>query len=222
MSEPADRDHLQRLLDKHRFNIEVILLKKAQFGIAHLPLPVFHELNDACSAIRAIKKTLLEQGVEVSDAINDDAFREIFSQDIGLHVNPRSKFASTQFEAYFDIWRSLQALRIAGDALWERASHENIGQFAQQLRDTSSQIQIYQPFFEESHYHVLKELLNEFGRFRLGKVRLVEFISSRDEGRVIHSMAEDQIFRNREIKDRYEALLEQIGNSFRAKLMQFA
>src|SRR2546428_11032730 len=59
---------------------------------------------------------------------------EVLRQQLGVRRAQVDLFAKSQFDLYVGLWKSLQDLRDAGDALWREASLENIERFAIQLR----------------------------------------------------------------------------------------
>ncbi len=147
-----------------------------------------------------------------------------FIKHIGLENIRASNFASAQFEAYSNVWKNLQALRLAGDDLWEEASRENLLRFAEQLRKTLSVAREGEIFFDEKDRESLLEILHEFGGFRLGKLRLIEIRSRQEfehyarEGLVSERMVVRQIEENYEYKVKYEGLVERIRISFKKRL----
>ena len=73
-------------------------------------------------------------------------------------------------------------------------------------------------FFEEEEYMRLREILNVFGNFRLGKIRLIDIRNEEDLYRISSSQARRQIERNLRYKCEYEELLDKIRVSFRDRL----
>lgn len=148
-----------------------------------------------------------------------------FVQQIGI-TNPRQDYAKSQFEAYCNAWKSLQALRLAGDDLWERASEDNLLSFADQLRSAKQTAHEGEIFFEEKDLSHLNKVLNSFSRFRLGKASLLKIRSKRDLQEIVdHFRIRDlekevawQIQRNHSYKLEYEKILEEIRKSFKRKL----
>lgn len=145
-----------------------------------------------------------------------------FVQQIGL-INPRQDYAKSQFEAYCNVWKSLQSLRLAADDLWELASSERLLRFAEQLRQTTIVVREGEVFFEDSDRRNVLEVLHEFASFRVGKVRLIEMRSRRDiEEWGGETVAMDairrQIDENHQYKTAYEHLLDDIRDSFRSRL----
>src|SRR5205085_4305377 len=94
---------------------------------------------------------------------------DFFIKHIGLENIRASNFANSQFEAYCKVWKSLQALRVAGDDLWESATEDNIVIFAKCLRETYTTAGEGELFFEDRDRNDLIGILEAFGRYRLGK-----------------------------------------------------
>jgi hypothetical protein len=148
-----------------------------------------------------------------------------FVQQIGI-ANPRQDYAKSQFEAYCEAWKSLQALRLAGDDLWERASEDNLLNFANRLRSAKQTAHEGEIFFEERDLSHLNEVLYAFSRFQLGKARLVNIRSKQDLQQIvddfgISNFEEEvvwQIRQNHEYKLEYGKILEEIRKSFKKKL----
>jgi CHAT domain len=151
-----------------------------------------------------------------------------FAQQVGL-VNPRQDYSRSQFEAYCNAWKSLQALRLAGDDLWEEASDSNLVKFAEQLRSTLQIVREGEIFFEELDRQDLFQILEEFENFRIGKRHLVEIRSQKDlvkfsrQGSIppqpyLQQEITRQIERNRQYKIAYEKVLDRIRQSFNKKL----
>jgi hypothetical protein len=147
-----------------------------------------------------------------------------FIKHIGIENIRASNFANAQFEAYSNIWKNLQALRLLGDDLWEEANKEILVRFAEQLRKTLTVARDGEIFFEEEDRETLLQILREFGGFRLGKLRLIEIRSKQEfeyyleQGIINEGRVARQIEENYEYKVKYEALLEKIRISFKKRL----
>jgi hypothetical protein len=146
-----------------------------------------------------------------------------FGKQIGLDNIRAVRYANSQYEAYCDVWKSLQALRLAGDDLWEKASSENLLAFAERLRQTQTIASEGDIFFEDKDRDDLLRVLGMFGRFYVGKERLIN-IRTKDQidrwisDEYFQDEIGRQIARNREYKIQYEKLLERIRRSFRRRL----
>ena len=136
---------------------------------------------------------------------------------MGVIRYPLKRYSESQFHLYNELWSSLCDLRITGDNLWERASKTNLRKFADQLKQTKDQVTKSSLLIEDDHYRLLKDLLNKFGEFRFGKIKLIELC-----GRSRLEFADTEILRtieqNRRAKERYSELLDQIEHSLRRQL----
>jgi len=146
---------------------------------------------------------------------------ELFQKLMGENVR-QSLFWKERLEAYSKTWRALQVVRVAGDALWESASPENILTFANALQFAKIRVNDDAIFFENGDYHELLNLLKIFGNFYVGKQRLIRIRTRADLDRARSSppirRMQRQINENRETKVKYESLLDQIMESFRVRL----
>ncbi|WP_138502178.1 toll/interleukin-1 receptor domain-containing protein [Nostoc sp. PA-18-2419] len=169
----------------------------------------------------------INNGITVEQFVNNQATLAdqftFFVKQIGVE-SLRQDYAKSKFETYSNTWKSLQALRLAGNKLWEQASEENLIRFAEQLDITTRVAYEGGIFLEELDYIPLFSVLEIFGNFRLGKWRLIEFSSRQDiESAISHGVVEQQhiselINQNQSIKRKYEEILDNIRVSFRQKL----
>jgi hypothetical protein len=143
---------------------------------------------------------------------------EYFRNHLNISSPQLNDYATAKFRSYWDVWRTLQLLRLAGNDLWEQATNENVLTFSNQLRATLDKVEESAIFFDEADYRKLKNILEIFGAFRLGKIRLLEIRSERDLRLVFTDIAEKQIDYNRQYKDEYEELLNEIRISFRERI----
>lgn len=159
---------------------------------------------------------------------------EFFLKHIGLENMRVNRFANAQFEAYAGVWKNLQALRLLGDDLWEKADSQNLLRFAEQWRKTLSLAREGEIFFDDLDRRALLDILKEFGEFRLGKHNLIQIRNDQEyEGGLnfedyvrkrelneqwVSEAIADQVRKNYRYKIRYEALLEKIRISFRKRL----
>ena len=105
--------------------------------------------------------------------------------------------------------------------LWQKADPSQIPAFSEQIRQTRRAIDDNLLLIEEEHYNKLIQLIEQFEQFQFGKLKLVEIRSQFDNGaEVVISKTETQktIRNNRRTKDRYDALIMDIGKSFRKQI----
>jgi hypothetical protein len=147
---------------------------------------------------------------------------QFFLNDIGLAKTRAMEFATSKDKAYVDVWKSLQALRLAGDDLWNTANEENLLTFAKQLRKTTKLVREGEIYFDDEDREKLLGVLTRFGQYRLGKVRVVELRTKSDLRDIkphhLDQVIEEQVNKNRAFKSTYEDLLEKIRVSFKRRL----
>lgn len=147
---------------------------------------------------------------------------QFFAAQLGIRDSQDINFSNSQFKAYSDVWKSLQALRLAGDELWSEASRENLLNFAEQLRQTTSLVREGEIFFEEDDRENLLSVLRGFANFRIGKERLIETRSRRQlesyPKKYMDEEISEQIAFNHKYKTDYEKILDDIRVSFRRRL----
>ncbi|MEO1290615.1 MAG: hypothetical protein AAFV93_22965, partial [Chloroflexota bacterium] len=61
---------------------------------------------------------------------------EDFLKSLNLNRGQISSFKERQLDAYHNVWRQLHKMRLAGNALWEKASNENIRHFENEYSQT--------------------------------------------------------------------------------------
>ena len=86
---------------------------------------------------------------------------ELFKNLMGEDVR-QALFWKEKLEAYSKTWRTLQVVRVAGDALWESVSSKNILNFANALRIAKIRVNDDAIFFEKGDHQELLELLKVF------------------------------------------------------------
>ena len=128
------------------------------------------------------------------------------------------QFLKSQYDVYIELWKSLQGLRFAVDALWQKANRNNIVALAKQLRYMRSQVDNWSLFFEETHLQELNRLLNILENFEGGKIELVRIRSSEDITRYFQNEIEKQIEQNRLYKEEFEQIIEEMRVSFKRRL----
>lgn len=188
---------------------------------------VYPSSGFTAEALSTSSSITIQQFVGNQATLNDQL--AFFNQQIGL-VSPRHDYTKSQFKAYCNIWKSLQALRLAGNNLWERASKENLVKFSNQLRDTTQLAHEESIFFEESDYSELRSVLEEFECFHIGKERLIDIRSTQDfekqeklfSPHKLQKNIYQQIKENERHKVQYERVLDRIRVSFRQKLSSAA
>ena len=132
------------------------------------------------------------------------------------------RYTEKQFELYNDLWKVLLYTKQQADSLWEKASPEKIPSFIEQIQLTKKAVNDNMLLIEEEHYNKLDILINQFEEFRLGKERLIDLknktINEIQKIGVTQEQTENTINENREWKNKYETLIQEIGISFRTQI----
>lgn len=152
-----------------------------------------------------------------------EAMKKDFQKEIESHRNEldilkqaRFRYSDKQFELYNQFYHSLYKLKICGDILWEQANQRNINQFSSQLKKTINEIEMSYLFIEYEHYRELKTIIDEFSSFHVGKTSL---ISRRIHNETVDYYELERIIRdNKNIKVRYEALLDNIREDLKRQI----
>lgn len=143
--------------------------------------------------------------------------RAFFAEE--LNLARRERFEAAQFDAYNQVWRTLQGLKVAGEDLWSDPSGEHFLVYAGELREVKREIRSGELFFDDEDRRHLLELLDAFQDFRTGKSGLldihVRFAADEEMAPQIAAI----VAANRALKDRYERLLEDVRISFRRRLL---
>lgn len=155
--------------------------------------------------------------IKTTQSLNDD-----FAQNIELTPTIAAKYYETKFELYRSVWQALYTLKEAGTQLWELASKENIAHFANCLQEAQRLVGVNEILFDKADHEALLAVMQEFSQFRAGKVTLYNIRSAQDEQYIMASDIHYQIERNKQSKDRYEALLQSVSDKFRTQLNAWA
>ena len=125
-----------------------------------------------------------------------------------------SRYSEKQFHIFNEIWQSLYDLKIIGNQMLNKRNEQKFKEFAEQLIKTRQNIDRNQLFLEERHYQDLKSLLKnllDYNRKEL-EVRIHEEYDSKSLDYLLTSLESDKF------KKEYDALIESVRNSFRAKM----
>jgi hypothetical protein len=132
------------------------------------------------------------------------------------------RYSEKQFDLYNELWKVLLYTKEQADALWELAEINKIPSFIEQINLTKKAVDNSLLLIEEDHYNKLLTLINQFERFQLGKIALIELRNStskqiRDKN-ITEIEIQQTIEQNRNWKHGYDDLLSEIGKSFRLQI----
>lgn len=131
------------------------------------------------------------------------------------------RYSEKQFDLYNDLWKTLQITKQQADMLWIKADPMQIPSFSEQIRLTRKAIDDNLLLIEEDHYNKLIQLIGQFEQFQFGKLRLVDIRAQQDGNSnqtISKAEAEATINENKSTKDKYDALIMEIGKSFREQI----
>jgi hypothetical protein len=143
---------------------------------------------------------------------------ETLRQHYSIRRVQADKFAASQYDIYLELWETLQALRLAVDALWGKVTKQNISNLLRQLRTTEQKVNDWSIFFEEEHLQELRRLLRIIESFHTGKLLLNEIRTEKDLDYLKLDEIKNQIEQNRKYKDQLENLLDELRCHFREQL----
>lgn len=147
-------------------------------------------------------------------------YKSKLEYEIERQKNRIFRYSDKQFELYNSLWIQLSDLKIAADELWEEASPENLEKFAKTLKETKDKTLKSKLFIEADHYNRLQKLLEEFSSYQGGKETLIKYRNRQNiTADAMQSIREDYlVLRNKQKRDEYSNLLDEIGRSFKEQL----
>ena len=135
----------------------------------------------------------------------------------------------SQFKAFSELWKSLIDLKMKADELWEIANDKNLLNFVNSLKEADKVLAFNTLILNKKDYNSLKEILNKFSDYRIGKNRLIEM----DKGKIkaehrtgtlnsgaiyIYDERENQVYTNSNSKKEYERLIQDLKKNFQDKM----
>lgn len=131
------------------------------------------------------------------------------------------RYTEKQFELYNALWKVLLYTKQQADMLWEKADPAQIPAFSEQIRLTKNAVNDNLLLIEEERYSKLIKLIDQFEQFQFGKQKLIDVRADSNEcAEPLISVEEMRrvINRNKIIKENYDALIMDIGRSFRSQI----
>ena len=156
---------------------------------------------------------------------------EILKAQLKLTQAQAILYSTAYIERVTKLWSKLQELKNIGEQLWEAATPRILSEFSQELSSTKLMLEKSSLFLSLEEYSELKDVLNKFERFKLGKETLINFRTSEDVERALENLDESPgldtksdmieehiVVSNGEVKDKYEGLLNDLGKRLRLQL----
>lgn len=135
-----------------------------------------------------------------------------------LEIERLSRYSGHQFELYNDIWLSLCDLRETADQLWRRATEAEAKLLAEQLETTSHKLSRGRLLIEDDHYDSLTDLFTRFRNFQVGKQLLVDLREEDAPSNEIDHQIQATIGNNRDLRQEYIDLMDEVADSFKEQL----
>lgn len=132
------------------------------------------------------------------------------------------RYSEEQFELYNDIWRVLLQTKRLADELWENPTIEKIPSFVEQIKLTRDSVDDGMLLIESEDYEKIENLIAQFENFQIGKSTLVQLRSIEKEDLESEGITDQDISNvitdNYDLKEDYNNLIREIGDSFRKQL----
>jgi hypothetical protein len=132
------------------------------------------------------------------------------------------RYSEHQFKLYNDLWISLYDLNKIGHELWEQAAPKILTDFSAQLVVTKTTIEKSALLIEENHYKEILTIIDKFGQFGFGKLKLIEMRNMKDSELSDYGVDRSKIFhvinQNGELKDEFSRMIDQMGTTFRKQI----
>ncbi|TOM15551.1 hypothetical protein [Vibrio parahaemolyticus] len=127
------------------------------------------------------------------------------------------RYSESQFKTYNEVWAVLCEVERVCENLWVKARPQDVRILARTIKEARQQLKSGALLFEESDYKLLNDLFDDFGNFQFGKHRLAELRQNQTgyyDDQDVYTLIEN----NREIRERYQAVLSRIKNDFRSQI----
>lgn len=135
----------------------------------------------------------------------------------------------SQFKTFNELWKSLTDLKFKANNLWDNANDVTLLSFVNSLKDASDTLEANALILNEVDYNNLKNILNKFSDYQIGKTRLIDMDKGKIKAEIktfttLHgamTISDDrlnQVFQNENSKKEYEKLLGELRIKFQDKM----
>lgn len=234
------RSSLRQAMSRH-FNMADIRVILFDLNIDHETLEQDEKTTFILETIRYFERAdriddLLDKMQELRPDVDFDNLNtpSNLRRELGVEDRQMDRYLEAQFKAYSQIWVALQALSTAGDEVFAKLTSANFKTYSMELLKVRTLVSNNAIFFDRADFEEMESLLQALTDFRVGKEQLQQYYyrpevpASEAEGelnRVADRMltygidaVRNQIRRNAASKQKYEALLERIRESFQQRL----
>jgi|SRR3989344_694155 len=131
----------------------------------------------------------------------------------------------SQFKAFNELWKSLMNLKREAEILWNELDKRKLSKFVESIKEAHISFQNNSLVLNKEDYDDLKEILDQFWNYKIGKERLIEMSDEEIQeayhlsgAMAISNPRQSQVWSNESIKRKYEGLLENLREKFQAKM----
>jgi hypothetical protein len=146
----------------------------------------------------------------------------LFRSALQLQNTQQQRISNEKWELYMGVWGSLQDIKTLGDRLWERVSIDEVGKFLNALAAVRVAVNRGRLILQDDHYIRINELLDVFGDYQVGKMRLIEIRTNNELRENFDAGGEadihGQIRQNGALRAEYQSLLDAIAVQFKNEL----
>ncbi len=164
------------------------------------------------------------QSAKIIESFKSSQAAELAALNSKLDIKKAATIRNSdaQFELYSEVWNHLQDVKSIADRLWQDASRKNLEDFVSVLSNAWVSINRGRLILNADHYLRLKDIFEQFENYEVGKARLIELRrkDAMDEvyGNVSEMSVGEQIRENRQSKEAFESLLDEILSEFKNQL----
>lgn len=132
------------------------------------------------------------------------------------------RYREHQFTLYNDLWKSLCDLKQIAEELWEVAELPKLREFSKQLKVTKLIVEKSALLIEDGHYNDLTKILNQFGQFEIGKLKLISLRNKQAHELAEYGVTDHEIKRvidqNGLIKIMFANMVIQLASVFKRQI----
>lgn len=146
---------------------------------------------------------------------------EKYKLEIKEEFSKQRKLSDIRFGMYNKLWAKLVELKISGDELWDSVTNNTLINFTSKLKETEKIVEVNRLLLIEKDYISLQEVFHQFNSYQIGKQKLSDYkIDDVSVANIFHIRQEqiNQIKSNKQVKKKYEELLNQLHKKFKKQI----
>jgi len=180
--------------------------------------------NVAIAGIFGFLGYLWSKRILQSEKLGHAKERKKLESKLNFEKSRKEKISDERFGLYTEVWHAVQDLKTSADRLWVRATSDLLFEFISVLSDTKRAVNRGRLILREEHYKSLKEVIEHFDNYMFGKKLLVKIRNKMEVEENFHAYdneenaTDDIIEKNRDNKNKYDLLLNEILKQFRLEL----